>query len=130
MEKIWVNGCFDILHRGHIQMLEYAKSLGSHLCVGIDSDRKVKENKGPTRPYNNEDDRKFLLQALHCVDEVVIFDTKQELEDRIKNMKPSVMVIGSDWEGKEVVGAKYATRVSFYERVGDYSTTNLLEINK
>ena len=77
MKTVWTNGCFDILHRGHIEMLAYAKSLGKHLVVGIDSDKKVKLDKGISRPYNTEEDRKTMLTSLKYVDEVVIFDTPQ-----------------------------------------------------
>ena len=127
MVTVWTNGCFDLLHRGHLEMLQYARSLGSKLIVGIDSDQKVKEDKGITRPINTQADRSFMLRALRCVDEVMIFNSKEELESLIQNAQPDVMVIGSDWREKEVVGQEYATRLEFFDRVGDYSTTNTLE---
>ena len=127
MVTVWTNGCFDILHRGHLEMLQYARSLGSKLIVGIDSDQKVREDKGSDRPINTQTDRYFMLQSLQCVDDVVIFNSREDLESLIQTIEPDIMVIGSDWRGKEVVGQQYATRLEFFDRVGDYSTTNMLE---
>ena len=127
MVTVWTNGCFDIIHRGHIEMLQYAKSCGDHLIVGVDTDEKVRTAKGSDRPVNNLDDRMFVLQSLECVDKVVSFDSKKDLEDSIKNYSPDVLVVGSDWRGREVVGAGYAKKVSFFERIPGYSTTEILE---
>ena len=127
MTRVWVNGCFDILHRGHIELFKYAKSLGDHLVVGIDSDRKVRLDKGPTRPYNSQEDRKYVLESVRYVDKVVIFYSKGELESWVKAVMPSYMVIGSDWRGKEVVGQGYTQKLCFFDRIGDYSTTNILK---
>ena len=92
--KIFVNGTFDILHPGHIQLLNYAKSLGDTLTVGIDSDRRVAEKKGPSRPVNGVGDRAYMLQNLKAVDHIVIFDSDEELERCIKIVKPDIMVVG------------------------------------
>ena len=78
--KIIVNGTFDILHRGHIEMLNFARSQGTYLLVAIDSDKLVRELKGSSRPINNQEDRKFALDNLKCVDAVWIFEDQQELE--------------------------------------------------
>ena len=80
MTKVIVNGTFDILHRGHLEMLHYAKSQGDYLLVCIDSDERVQELKGPTRPVNSQKDRMFMLNSLKCVDYVKVFNTKEELE--------------------------------------------------
>ena len=127
MTIVWTNGCFDILHRGHIELFKYAKSLGNKLIVGIDSDAKVKQDKGSERPINCVKDRKFILESISYVDEVLIFDSTQELENLIKQTKPDIMVIGSDWKNKTVIGRKYATNLLFFDRVGNYSTTDILK---
>ena len=126
MKLVWVNGCFDILHRGHFEMLKYARSLGDHLIVGIDSDEKVKKDKGSERPYNCVEDRKFALECIQYVDNVMVFDSKEELESLIKTIGPAYMVVGSDWEDKEVVGESHAQNLRFFKRIGNYSTTRIL----
>ena len=128
--KVWTNGCFDILHRGHIELFRYARSLGDELIVGIDTDAKVKKDKGKDRPINSLQDRMFMLQSLRYVDKVIPFDSTTELERTLKWLHPSVMVIGSDWKGKKVIGEKHADKLIFFDRVGDYSTTNLYETFK
>jgi len=125
--RIWTNGCFDILHRGHIEMLAYAKSLGDYLIVGIDSDDRVKKLKGAPRPINNQEDRKKMLEVIQYVDHVVIFDDDESLERSIKNSKAHTMVVGSDWEGKEVIGSSAVSRVVYFDRLREYSTTNIIE---
>ena len=130
MVKVWTNGCFDVLHRGHFEMLKYAKSLGDYLIVGIDSDAKVKRDKGFCRPFNNVSDRKFALESIRYVDSVVVFGSRKSLRQTLKAVSPDVMVVGSDWEGKEVVGQEFASDVKFFERVGEYSTTKVLESKK
>jgi rfaE bifunctional protein nucleotidyltransferase chain/domain len=124
---VWTNGCFDVLHRGHIEMFKYAKSLGTKLYVGIDSDAKVKREKGESRPINTTQDRKFILESIKYIDKVFIFHSKEELEDRIETILPDIMVIGSDWKGKEVVGEQYTNELIFFDRIGEYSTTKILE---
>ena len=124
---IWVNGCFDILHRGHVEMLRYAKSLGNYLIVGIDADWRVAKSKGPTRPFNCQEDRKILLESIRYVDKVIIFETDSELRGLINHIKPDCMVVGSDWKGKTVIGSEYSKSVSFFDRIGEYSTTKILE---
>ena len=123
MKKIvWVNGCFDILHRGHYELFNYAKSLGDILIVGIDSDNKVKN-----RPYNNLDDRTYALKSLQAINDVIYFNSKEELKDLIKNKQPDILVVGSDWKGKEIVGGEYAKKIVYFDRIENYSTTNILE---
>lgn len=124
--KIWVNGCFDILHRGHYELFNYAKSLGSKLIVGIDSDEKVSADKGSGRPYNNLEDRVYALESLRAIDQVLVFDNKNHLERLIQITKPDILVVGSDWKGKEIIGGKYAGKIVYFNRIGNYSTTNIL----
>jgi rfaE bifunctional protein nucleotidyltransferase chain/domain len=125
--KIVVNGTFDILHRGHIEMLEYAKSLGDYLLVCIDTDSRVKELKGPERPINNQNDRVIMLNALTCVDAVWTFADEAELEYILETYQPDIMVKGSDYEYKPIVGEHLCKEIKFYEIVSGYSTTNLIQ---
>jgi D-beta-D-heptose 7-phosphate kinase/D-beta-D-heptose 1-phosphate adenosyltransferase len=127
MKISFVNGCFDVLHPGHIKLLEYAKSFGDYLIVAIDSDRKVAEMKGLERPIFSQSDRLLILSSIKYVDVVHIFDTKTELEELLESIKPDTMVVGSDWKGKEVVGSHYAKSVRFFDRQGDYSTTQTIQ---
>jgi D-beta-D-heptose 7-phosphate kinase/D-beta-D-heptose 1-phosphate adenosyltransferase len=125
--RIIVNGTFDILHRGHLEMLQYAKSLGDYLMVAIDTDRRVKELKGPTRPVNNEKDRAYMLKSLKAVDYCWTFDSDNELREIIKIYSPDIMVKGSDWRGKDIVGGEFCKEIRFFERINDYSTTNTIQ---
>ena len=124
---IFVNGCFDILHPGHIKLFEHARSLGDELIVAIDSDRRVKEMKGPERPIRSQDERKIILESIRYIDAVLIFDSEEDLTTIVKELKPDIMMVGSDWKGKEIVGSDYAKEVRFFDRIGDYSTTKIVE---
>ena len=124
---IWTNGCFDILHRGHIELFRYAKSLGDILIVGVDSDEKVKLDKGEDRPINTLKDRIHVLNSIKYIDMVLSFKSTEDLERMIKYWSPSVMVIGSDWKGKKVVGQEYTGKVNFFNRIEGYSTTEILK---
>ena len=124
--KIWVNGCFDILHRGHFELFNYAKSLGEILVVGVDSDEKVTQDKGPDRPYNKLEDRVYALESLKAIDKVMVFDSKDHLEWLVEITKPDILVVGSDWKGKEIVGGQHAKEIVYFDRIGDYSTTDIL----
>lgn len=124
--KVVVNGTFDILHRGHIEMLEYARSLGDELLVCIDTDNRVKELKGPDRPINNQNDRAFMLHSLKAVDNVWFFSSEDELEFILDSYKPDIMVKGSDYKGKPIVGSHLCKEIKFYERT-EHSTTGLIE---
>ena len=125
--KIWVNGCFDVLHRGHFELFNFAKSLGNKLIVGLDSDEKISNDKGQDRPYNRLDDRVYALESLKAIDKVMVFDNKDHLEYLVKITKPDILVVGSDWKGKEIVGGQHAKKIVYFDRIGNYSTTNILE---
>jgi rfaE bifunctional protein nucleotidyltransferase chain/domain len=125
--RVMVNGTFDILHRGHIELLNFARQHGDTLLVAIDTDRRVKELKGKDRPINNQEDRKFHLQNLKAVDVVLFFDSKEELIEIMKGWQPDIYVKGSDWKGSEGTAHKYSKQVIYYDRVADYSTTNIIQ---
>ena len=127
MKKVFVNGTFDLLHVAHLQLLNYAKSMGDYLLVGIDNDARVKEKKGLTRPIYNQDERKFFLENLKAVDEVDIFHDDESLSDMIKRFKPDIMVVGSDWKGKSVIGSYYAAELIFFDRIENYATTKTVQ---
>lgn len=126
MKRIFVNGTFDIVHRGHLELLEYAYNIGTVL-VAIDTDRRVKQLKGQTRPINNQEDRAYLLRSLKFVSGVVTFDTDQELIDTIKMYQPDVMIKGSDYKDKKIIGAEYCKEILFYDFVDGYSTTKTIQ---
>jgi D-beta-D-heptose 7-phosphate kinase/D-beta-D-heptose 1-phosphate adenosyltransferase len=125
MKKVFVNGTFDIIHRGHIALLDYAKSLGDQLVVGIDSDNRVRLLKGSDRPINSQVERGTLLAALKSVDEVFVFDTDDELTSLIQAC--DIMVKGSDYRDKPIVGQEICKQIVFFERLNGYSTTNKIQ---
>ena len=127
MKKVFVNGTFDVLHAGHLALLNYAKSLGDYLVVGIDTDERVKEKKGPTRPVNSVEDRTLMLINLKAVDEVKHFGTDEELENLVKSVQPDIMVVGSDWKDKSVIGSYYASNLIFFDRIDEYSSTKIIQ---
>jgi len=123
---VFTNGCFDILHAGHVRYLETAKSYGDVLILGLNSDRSVKALKGESRPINTQLDRAYILAALEAVDYVVVFDEDTPY-DLIKAIKPHVLVKGSDYEGKEVVGQDIADELKLVQFVDGKSTTKTIE---
>ena len=108
-------------------MLNFARSQGTYLLVAIDSDRQVRELKGASRPVNKQEDRKFMLDNLRCVDAVWIFDTQAELEHICKIYKPHLMVKGGDYNGKKITGSQYCNEIKFYDLVPNYSTSKIIE---
>lgn len=125
----FTNGCFDILHRGHVSYLQFAREQGDALCVGINSDASVQRNKGPNRPINPEDDRAFVLASLAAVDCVVLFD-EDEPKDLIAKVLPQALIKGKDWahyvSGREVVEAN-GGHVVLADMVEGRSTTGTIE---
>lgn len=127
---VFTNGCFDIIHRGHVEYLNEARSLGDYLIVGLNSDSSVVKLKGDRRPVNKQDDRAAVLDNLKAVDFVIIFneDTPYEL---IKKIVPDVLVKGGDWNENDIVGAdivkKNGGKVKSLKYIQNYSTTELLK---
>ena len=127
MITVFTNGCFDIIHRGHLELFAYAKSLGDRLVVAVDSDKKVKMDKGHERPINSLVDRMIMLASLRDIDEVYSFDTPEGLVDIVREISPSIMVVGSDWKGKSIVGSQFADEVKYFDRLEKNSTTKIIE---
>jgi D-beta-D-heptose 7-phosphate kinase/D-beta-D-heptose 1-phosphate adenosyltransferase len=123
--RVWVNGTFDVLHVGHVSLLQFASLFGK-VRVGIDTDRRVKELKGDDRPVNNWNDRCLMLKELRSVKEVVGFDSDEELEKQIKTFEPDYCVIGSDYKDKKVIGSQYCKKLVFFDKIDGYSTTKIL----
>ena len=122
-KQIFTNGCFDILHKGHIELLKFCKSLG-YVTVGLNSDTSVARLKGAGRPINSEEDRKFLLQSLKYVDQVIIFSESTPLR-LIEDLRPDIVVKGGDYAKADVVGNEIA-EVLIFNTVEGYSTTKTL----
>ncbi|MEM9830499.1 MAG: D-glycero-beta-D-manno-heptose 1-phosphate adenylyltransferase [Bacteroidota bacterium] len=123
---VFTNGCFDILHRGHVTYLQAARDLGDLLVIGVNTDASVKRLKGEFRPVNHEDDRAFILQSLACVDYVIKFgeDTPHEL---LSQIRPDILVKGGDYKLEEVVGREFAQQVILIDFVDGYSTTKTIQ---
>lgn len=127
---VFTNGCFDILHVGHIEYLKKARRLGDILVIGLNSDRSVRRLKGPGRPINKECDRAKVLASLYFVDYVTIFDELTP-EKLIRSLRPDVLAKGGDWKPEKIVGAgfvkSYGGRVAIIPFVKGYSTTSLIK---
>lgn len=124
-KTVFANGCFDILHRGHIELLEFAKQHGDRLVIGLNSDKSVKKLKGETRPFNNESDRKKVLESIRYVDEVIIFDEETPYK-LIKRICPDIIVKGGDYVATNVVGSDLC-EVLIFDLIDGYSSTQILQ---
>jgi rfaE bifunctional protein nucleotidyltransferase chain/domain len=126
---VFTNGCFDLLHPGHIQLLEKARALGDALVVGINSDQSVRMLKGPSRPVIPENERAEVLASLECVDAVVIFD-EYTPQRTVAALLPDVLVKGGDWPGNQIVGREEVEaaggKVVLIDVVQGHSTTEIL----
>lgn len=127
---IWTNGCYDVLHVGHIRLFDrcsiLAKGCGGKFIVGIDSDRRVREMKGASRPVNTETDRAEMLLSIKGVDGVYIYDTAEELDRIVRSLSPTIMVIGEEYRDKVVIGSQHAKSVEFFPKISGHSTSETL----
>ena len=127
MKKIWMNGCFDVLHYGHFKLIEYAKSFDGKLVIGIDSDERVKFLKGMDRPFHTQEQRRYNLMQIKGVDSVITFDSEDELRKQIELYSPDIFVIGDEYMYKPIVGGEHAKEIKFYTKIDGLSTTKLLD---
>lgn len=129
MKKIWVNGTFDVLHPGHIKLLEFAKAQGDHLAVGLDTDDRVTNLKGEGRPFHTLEDRMFAIRSIKYVDEVFAFSSDDELRELMMAYNPIIHVIGSDYieQYKRIVGLGIAEDLVFFDRLEDYSSSRIIQ---
>ena len=129
MKVVFTNGVFDVLHRGHIELLSFCKQHGDYLIVAVDTDERVRQNKGESRPFNKLEDRKFLLESLKFVDEVVAFGSLEELRNLHNSIRPNVVVKGSDWSEdhlRQADGILPTSKVLRYPLVDSYSSTKII----
>ncbi len=126
---IFTTGCFDILHPGHVKLLKFVHNFGGYIVVAIDSDERIAETKGTSRPVNTQENRKKVLEALRYVDEVIIFSNEAELELIVKKIQPDVWVLSEECKDKEIIAKKYARRMEINERPPKkkLSTTNIIK---
>ena len=127
--KVWVNGTFDVLHRGHLELLEFASSLGI-VRVGIDTDQRVKELKGETRPVNSCEDRMYFISKIKGIQSVVSFGSEKELIQSIKDWEPNYLVVGSDYKNKKVIGSEHSKEVIFFNKIDGYSSTKIINYGR
>jgi cytidyltransferase-like protein len=126
---VWLNGTFDVLHAGHIELFRQAKKLAGpsgKVIVGTDSDERIRELKGPTRPINNLIDRVDFLRAIKYIDMVVTFSSTKSLEAHIQWYSPDILLIGDDYIDKPIIGAQYAKEIVYFPRYGGLSSTNII----
>lgn len=127
---VFTNGVFDIIHRGHVSYLNEAKALGDYLIVGLNADASVKRLKGDSRPVNKEEDRKFVMENLKAVDEVIIF-TEDTPFNLISKIIPDILVKGGDWKEDQIVGSDIVKqnggKVFSLKFIDNYSTTGIIE---
>ena len=126
MKIVFTNGCFDVLHRGHIEYLKKSKALGTRLVVGLNSDASIRRLKGESRPINNQDDRRAMLLSLRCVDQVEIFEEDTPLE-LIKYIAPDIITKGGDYRPDQVIGSNLVEQTVIIPFLDGYSSTRIID---
>ena len=125
-ELVWVNGSFDVLHMGHIKLFQRARQMGFPVVVGIDTDERISELKGPLRPINSLKNRIYFLHSIKYIDEVVVFSTDEELEEAIHSRMPRYMFIGNDYRDKTIIGEEWIKEVIYVPRYGGLSSSAII----
>tara|TARA_R110000796_G_scaffold13793_11_gene44463 strand:- start:315 stop:722 length:408 start_codon:yes stop_codon:yes gene_type:complete len=124
--QIWINGSFDVLHMGHIKLFQRARQMGLPVMVGLDTDERISKLKGSSRPINNLKDRVEFLKSIKYIDGIVTFSTDDELVELIKGHAPRYMLVGDDYEGKEIIGGEFVKEIIYVKRYGGLSTSNVV----
>ena len=127
-KRVWLNGTFDVLHLGHIKLFQHAKQTYPHsvICVGVDTDDRIRQMKGPNRPINSLPLRIEFLKSIRFIDDVCSFDTDDDLRDKIALFQPDVMFIGDDYRNRTIIGEELIPRIEYVERFDNLSTTKIL----
>ena len=123
---VWLNGSFDVLHMGHIKLFQRARQMGLPVVVGVDTDERISELKGPTRPVNTLKNRVEFLRSIKYIDEVVVFSTDEELEEAIHSRMPRYMLIGDDYREKKIIGSEWIKEVIYVPRYEDLSSSAII----
>ena len=128
-KRVWLNGTFDVLHMGHIHLFQQSKKLypNSIICVGVDTDKRIRQMKGPTRPINPLNYRVEFLKSIRYIDKVVTFGTDQELTHQIRVFSPDVMCIGDDYLNRTIIGEEFIPHIEYIKRIEELSTTNIIK---
>jgi len=126
--RVWLNGTFDVLHAGHIHLFQHARNLSknTYVCVGIDDDERVAQLKGNGRPINSLHNRIKMLASIIYIDEIVVFGSDDELRAEIRAYNPHIMVIGTDYRGRTIIGEEHIPRVEYVERYDGLSSTKIV----
>ena len=122
----WVNGCFDVLHIGHIKLFQKAWELGNPVVVGIDGDDRIRQSKGDDRPINPLHDRIGFLKSIKYIKEVVPFHSDEELNAIIKRFSPEYFVIGEEYKDKRIIGKEWCENIVYLPRYGDVSSSSII----
>ena len=123
---VWLNGSFDVLHMGHIKLFQRARQMGLPVVVGVDTDERISELKGPTRPVNTLKNRVEFLRSIKYIDEVVVFSTDEELEEAIHSRMPRYMLIGEDYREKKIIGSEWIKEVIYVPRYEGLSSSAII----
>ena len=125
-DNIWINGCFDVLHMGHIKLFRRARQMGMKVIVGVDTDERIRQAKGENRPVNDLHNRIDFLRSIKYVDMIHSFGTDEELSNIIKDYLPRYMLIGDDYKDKEIVGSEWVKEIIYVPRYQGLSSSNII----
>jgi len=125
-DNIWMNGCFDVLHMGHIKLFRRARQMGMRVIVGIDTDERIRQAKGENRPVNDLHNRIDFLRSIKYIDMIHSFGTDEELSNIIKDYLPRYMLIGDDYKDKEIIGSEWVKEIIYVPRYQGLSSSNII----